>query len=72
MPIGIIRVAAISARSEAKTIFSAATRPVRIGASKRSSISFVQPNSSTSGKASVCMPVITAVSASRPGKSRLE
>ena len=30
----------------------------------------VQPNSATSGKASVCMLVITAVSASKPGNSR--
>ena len=61
---------AISARIAANSTFSAATRPVDIGASRRSSISFVQPNSITSGNASVCMPVITAVSASRPGNSR--
>ena len=70
IPIGIMSVVAASARSVAKTTFSAATSPVRIGASRRSSISFVQPNSITSGKASVCMPVITAVSASRPGNRR--
>ena len=60
----------MSARSVANSTFSAATRPVDIGASSRSSISLVQPNSITSGKASDCMPVITAVSASRPGNSR--
>ena len=70
MPIGIISVVAITERSAANTTFSAATSRVDIGASRRSSISFVQPNSITSGNASVCMLVITAVSASRPGKSR--
>ena len=60
-----------SARGARRTAtFSAATSPVAIGASRRSSISFVQPNSTTSGNASVCMPVITAVSASSPGNSR--
>jgi hypothetical protein len=61
---------ATSARRTANTTFSAATKLVGIGASSRSSISFVQPNSATSGKASVCIAVITAVSASSPGKSR--
>ena len=47
---------AASARSVANTTFSAATSPVDIGASSRSSISFVQPNSITSGNASACIP----------------
>ena len=63
---------AMSARIDANRTFSAATSAVDIGASSRSSISFVHPNSITSGNASVCMPVITAVSASSPGNSRSE
>ena len=61
---------AVNERSNANSTFSAATNDVGIGAIRRSSISFVQPNSATSGKASVCIAVITAVSARRPGKSR--
>ena len=66
MPIGSMIAVAISARNEANRTFSTATRPVESGASRRSSISFVHPNSITSGNASVCMPVITAVSARSP------
>ena len=70
MPIGIMISAAVKERSIAKTTFSGATKLVGIGARSRSSISRVQPNSATSGKASVCIAVSTDVSATRPGKSR--
>ena len=55
MPIGIMISAAANARSIAKTHLLGATKLVGIGASRRSSISRVQPNSATSGKASVCI-----------------
>jgi hypothetical protein len=69
-PIGNMQTAAISARIAAKIIFSTATRAVGIGASSRSSISFVKLNSSTSGSAVDCSDVSSAVSATMPGKSR--
>ena len=71
IPTGIMIKVATSERRSAKSTFSAATYDVGIGASRRSSISFVQPNSATSGKASVCIAVITAVRARSPGKRRL-
>ncbi len=70
IPTGIMINVAITARVAANTTFSTATSPVAIGASSRSSISFVHPNSTTSGKASACILVITVVSASSPGNSR--
>ena len=63
---------AMMARKDANRTFSPATSAVDIGASSRSSISLVHPNSTTSGNASVCIPVITAVSASSPGNRRSE
>ena len=52
------------------TTFSTATSGIGIGASRRSSISLVQPNSSTSGNDTVCNAVRNAVSATMPGSGR--
>jgi len=70
MPIGNMKRAATSARSAANTIFSTATSATGIGASRRSSISFVKLNSITSGSAVDCSAVSNAVSATIPGNSR--
>ena len=70
IPIGNMNRAATSARIAANTIFSTATRATGIGASSRSSISFVKLNSITSGSAVDCSAVSIAVSATMPGKSR--
>jgi len=50
--------------------FSTASHRFSIGASSRSSISFVKLNSSTSGRAVDCSDVSSAVRATMPGKSR--
>ncbi len=69
-PIGNMHMAATSARIAANTIFSTATSATGIGASSRSSISFVKLNSITSGSAVDCSAVSIAVSATTPGNSR--
>ena len=71
IPIGIMTSAAANERSIANATFSSATKLVGIGASSRSSISRVQPNSATSGNASVCIAVSTDVSATRPGEEQV-
>ena len=67
IPIGNMKSAAVSARIAANTIFSTATSATGIGASRRSSISFVKLNSITSGSAVDCSAVSVAVSATTPG-----
>ena len=51
------------------TIFSTASQPVSIGASRRSSISRVNWNSAISGMATAWMPEITMLMAMMPGSS---
>jgi hypothetical protein len=52
-------------------IFSYAIPAMLMGASKRSSISLVKPNSTTSGRATACMPDSVMLNASMPGNSML-
>ena len=61
--------AAMIPRAAAHTSFCTPTRLAGIGASSRSSISFVNENSITSGSAMFCSAVSTSVSPSTPGSS---
>ena len=60
---------AMMPRTAAHTIFCTPTRLAGIGASRRSSISFVNENSITSDSATPCSAVSTSVSPSTPGSS---
>ncbi len=64
-----MRIAATIPRAAATSIFCTATAATGSGASRRSSISFVNENSMTSGSAVFCSAVRTSVSAMTPGSS---